>query len=51
MEYILISVQETNREIRSVSLQICFHTLKILTIHVISEIDQYYQLYWVLLNN
>jgi hypothetical protein len=32
-------------------LQICFHTLKILTIHVISEIDQYYQLYWVLLNN
>ena len=31
-------------------LQICFHTLNILTIHVISEIDQHYQLYWVLLN-
>ena len=32
-------------------LQICVHTLKILTIHVISEINQHYQLYWVLLNN
>ena len=31
-------------------MQICFHTLKILTIHVISEIDQHYQLYWALLN-
>jgi hypothetical protein len=30
-------------------MQICFHTLKILTIHVISEIDQHYQLYWALL--
>ena len=35
---------------RLLKLQICFHTLKILTFHVISEIDQHYQLYWVFLN-
>ena len=36
---------------RLLQLQICFHTLKILAIHVLSEIDQHYQLDWVLLNN
>ena len=42
---------ETKKLNIDLKLQICFHTLKILSIHVISEIDQHYQFYWVLLNN